>query len=276
MNGGKKPLGYTIVEVMIVLAVSGMMFAIAASFINGKQANTAFTQGANELGSKIQLVIGQVTDGQYSDAAISCTHTTGSTVVSAGLSGDQQGANSKCVFLGKLLHFSVNSEPDKFNVYSVAGGRANDDNQAELTFADSVPTIIAPLTSEYTTPQSLEVTQVTATDTTGVVLAGDFMFGFLQGLGSKDKTGALSNGSQAISLYAVKSVGSSIDKPTAYAKVLKTQLFAASKVQICLSDGSRHAIISLGNDDVTGQNVNSQLNVDTKIYGTAPTPAGLC
>ena len=50
----KQPFGYTIVEVMIVLAVSSAMFLIAANFINGKQERTAFSQGSNEMVSQLQ------------------------------------------------------------------------------------------------------------------------------------------------------------------------------------------------------------------------------
>lgn len=54
MKGGKSPLGYTVVEVMIVLAVSGIMFLVAANFINGKQQKTSFANGVNEMASRIQ------------------------------------------------------------------------------------------------------------------------------------------------------------------------------------------------------------------------------
>ena len=74
MNGGKRPLGYTIIEVMIVLAVSGVMFIIAASFISGKQESTAFTEGANEFASQLQQTIAEVADGQYSDVTFGDMH----------------------------------------------------------------------------------------------------------------------------------------------------------------------------------------------------------
>ena len=74
MLGGKnkQPLGYTIIEVMIVLAVSGLMFIIAATFINGKQQRATFTAGVNEMASELQNVIEQVNDGSYADVPLNC------------------------------------------------------------------------------------------------------------------------------------------------------------------------------------------------------------
>src|SRR4051812_28553600 len=105
MNGGKLPLGYTVIEVMIVLAVSGLMFVIATNFISGKQAKTSFTAGSNELASKVQDLIGEVNDGKYSDIPLSCSANIGGpTSVSDGApDAETQGTNPQCVFLGKIL-----------------------------------------------------------------------------------------------------------------------------------------------------------------------------
>jgi prepilin-type N-terminal cleavage/methylation domain-containing protein len=139
MKGVKPPGGYTIVEVMIVLAVSGVMFVMAANFINGKNARTQFQQGSNELGSRMQGVIEEVTDGQYTDIPFTCSRAGASLAVTGAVR--PQGTNPECVFIGKLAHFSVNPNPSgfgsgdrtKYEVFTLAGERSIGSTQPDLT-----------------------------------------------------------------------------------------------------------------------------------------------
>lgn len=108
MKGVKQPLGYTIIEVMIVLAISGLMFLIAANFISGKEESTSFTEGTNEFVTDMQSVINQVTDGQYSDISFQCVSSGGTLSFP---SGGSQGTNPACVFLGKFLYFPQGQTP---------------------------------------------------------------------------------------------------------------------------------------------------------------------
>jgi prepilin-type N-terminal cleavage/methylation domain-containing protein len=210
MLGGKKlkpPLGYTIIEVMIVLAVSGVMFLIAATFINGKQERASFQTGVNEMASQIQDTINQVTDGQYSDIPLNCQGLTAGGVGAAANAGQQvtfpsiallgnpeQGGNSGCVFAGKIFHFSLNNDPSSYEIFSMAASRqclTSDGVLEPLTFyCDSAVTggysanyplegsgivpIAQPftnadndLTSQATVPQDLSVVGMSVTDTSG-------------------------------------------------------------------------------------------------------------
>ena len=65
MDRGRKSGGYTIIEVMIFLAVSAFMFVVAAYFIQGKQANAEFNQGMQAINSSMQKVINDVNDNNY-------------------------------------------------------------------------------------------------------------------------------------------------------------------------------------------------------------------
>jgi len=74
MIGGNKPHGYTIVEVLIFLAISSLMFLLAAGFISGKQSAVEFKQGMNDINTQIGSVVNDVANGQYPPSAtFTCT-----------------------------------------------------------------------------------------------------------------------------------------------------------------------------------------------------------
>src|SRR5205814_2186232 len=64
-NGG----GYTIVEVMIFLAISSLLFVAASIAIGGQQAHTEFNTAANDTNTKFQQWIDQVANGFTSSTA---------------------------------------------------------------------------------------------------------------------------------------------------------------------------------------------------------------
>jgi prepilin-type N-terminal cleavage/methylation domain-containing protein len=266
MKGGKKqtltPFGYTIVEVMIVLAVSGTMFLIASSFISGKQQRTAFSQGVNELASSLQKVIEQVNGGQYSDVPISCTITShGVTPVSGGSS---QGTNAPCVFLGKLIHFNEGGtggvDSEQYEIFSLAGLRADGLNQPTSQLNEIDPTPIADLTTQETVPQHLDIQKITVTPNCGPV-SESYGLAILQGLGSSSNP----NGAQDSALYCVIGLGQGLDTNHAGQKLnpkvspyVANGLSKIQKVDICVSDGQRYADVFLG---LNGDSLNATVDL---------------
>jgi prepilin-type N-terminal cleavage/methylation domain-containing protein len=258
MKGGKTPLGYTIIEVMIVLAVSGGMFLIAANFINGKQAKTAFTQGTNETASQIQNVIEQVSNGKYSDIPLNCTFDgTTTTVISGTL--PSQGTNPTCTFLGKLLRFSsVNKHT--YKVLSLAGGRA-DASGGNPTLASVHPVVITDLTNSQDIAQQLDVAGVSVTDLSGVTYTNYYNFGFSQGLGSSSG-GSFQSGAQTLSLvYSPVN----LSDPATPDTNANGSLAYAQAVTVCLTDGTRYARILIGSP-----NNDSQLSVKLQVVTLCP------
>jgi prepilin-type N-terminal cleavage/methylation domain-containing protein len=260
MKGGKTPLGYTIVEVMIVMAVSGVMFLIAANFINGKQEKTAFTQGVNEMASRIQDVVTQVTSGQYSDIPLKCTWSGSSTIILPGAA--TQGTRSDCVFLGKLISFAYPTT-HSYQVFSLAGGRADATNGTP-TLAMVDPAIIGSLTITQATTQQIDVTDMTYTDSAGAThtlpatsppsaaTSGYYNVGFIQGLGTSNGAGSFQSGAQSISM-----VYSTIDPTTLSSSTNTLMLQTARSVTICMGDGTQLARLVIGTN-------NNQLSVDVQ------------
>jgi prepilin-type N-terminal cleavage/methylation domain-containing protein len=253
MKGGQRPLGYTIVEVMIVLAISGVMFVIAATFISGKEARTAFTSGTNDFSSQMQTTISQVVNGQFSDVALGCT-------VGASLSfstSGNQGTNAPCVFVGKFLHFSESGDATKYEVFSLAGAR-------DVTTLNGPPPVTpvlgggADLTQQQLISQSLSVNSpIKVTDAAGVVHS-TYGFGYVQSLGTSNGSGGFNSGGQTVGMVYASGLGSNnADEATAAADITGTLLPAVS-ASVCLTDGTRYAQILVGSS-------NDQLTVSVKV-----------
>ncbi|CAM6000316.1 unnamed protein product [Sphagnum balticum] len=193
MNGGSSPRGYTIVEVMVFLAISSLMFLIAASFISGKQASAEFKQGINEINSQIQETINDVANGDTaSNSNFTCISSESG--LSFNTTANSDGSNLGCVTLGKVIQFDVaNSDAttnlDNYNIYTVVGRQfeatntTNDIANLATTLSDADPEALAPgttgapdFTKYDTLDWGLQVTKMTdnGEDINGVGFFSDF------------------------------------------------------------------------------------------------------
>lgn len=294
MLGGKnkQPLGYTIIEVMIVLAVSGLMFVIASSFINGKQANTAFSTGVNELGSQIQDVIEQVNDGKFSDIPVKCVAdaTNGELTITPLSSGETQGTNSDCVFVGKLIHFYIypgnNVNGSDYEIYTIAGCKTTVGCGSPTDIFKSfspTPVIATPLgtsdlTQPETTPSHLQIKDVSVTPIAGHGLSTTTTannIAFFQAFGAVASSYIdISNESGAQSSSLAYAIGPSkngvIDGSNANQATGETNVssdivgsgtFWASSATVCITDGAgRYAEIDIGG---TGSQLSATVKMDS-------------
>lgn len=104
---GKRIGGFTIIEVMIVLASTGALLLIAMTVIGGQVASTNFQTGTRSFATQLQNIANQVTSGQYTyDNSISC-YVDSQTPPKVQIDGNgnvNQGSNQECVFLGKNIY----------------------------------------------------------------------------------------------------------------------------------------------------------------------------
>ena len=145
--------GYTIIEVMIVLAVTAGLFLAAAIMIGGRQNRTAFEQAVRSIQSQIQQVINEVAVGYYPNRGdFRCTATATGPQFSAGSAG--VGTNSGCVFVGKVMQFGVaGTDPEQFVTYTLAGLQKKAGATTEaVNRTEAQPKVIAPTTSDLTIP----------------------------------------------------------------------------------------------------------------------------
>lgn len=136
--------GFTVIETLIVLAVTGGLLAMAMTLIGGRQNKAQFEQGVRSFQVDLQQVINEVGNGFYSsNEDINCERNpSGGVRVYAGT--NKRGTNQDCLFLGKAIQFAVSpvNDPEQYNVYTIAGLRnAVSGNTINLTQA--APSLIA-------------------------------------------------------------------------------------------------------------------------------------
>ncbi len=114
--------GFTIIEVMIFLAISGVTFLIAASFINGKEAQVEFRTGMTNANGIIQTLINDVADGSYPLAAsqyLSCDISSVPPIINNPVSTPPD--HPDCALIGKIIAPENSSNTSSYSIYSVAG-----------------------------------------------------------------------------------------------------------------------------------------------------------
>lgn len=280
MSGGKnkQPLssGYTIIEVLIFLAVSGLMFLSAILFISGKQANAEYQQGMNDINSQITTTINDVANGYYpSSQDFTCT------VASPGSppsfthlpTGTQEaGSNTDCTFLGKVMQFGVNgSQGVGYKVYSVAGRRfaSGSTDSPPLTFVQAMPTAAdngsgVNLTVSKQLKWGLQLTGLyKATYTaTSVSYAPIGSLGFFGNFGNISG-GVLQSGAQSVVVADVPGSLNDTEATTVQNITHVNTVFTSDMgVVICLQDGKGHK----GSITIGSQN-GSQLQTELKMGG---------
>lgn len=278
---GVRVAGYTIVEVMIFLAVSGVIFVMAAAFINGKQANTEYAQSVNDVSTQLQQVLDNVRNGYYptkQNFTCSSGGSPSAPVLSAG--AKPEGTNADCIYLGEVVQFGVinpdgsDTKGSGYNIIPVIGNRSITDVSSGVpldvtSLAEARPT---PLTPTYTAATKKSYTLLYGLYVTNMYLMPDKQkisgFGVFSELGSYSG-GLLSSGAQGTQLTTIPGLdytsGSYIKGYKTYtgsnsasSDILNmadpvahpyTVLSSSQYITICLTAGNGHkASVSLGNN----------------------------
>lgn len=150
--------GFTIVEVLIVLAITGALFVSAATMISGRTAKTQFEQSVNQMTGQIRQQINDVASGYYpNNKNFSCTATGADFSITAGAS--EQGTNTGCVFLGKALYFGVaGTDPEQYVSFPVAALQRNAAGEEVTSIAAAKPAVIYPAAPQTNSPNSSQTT----------------------------------------------------------------------------------------------------------------------
>jgi prepilin-type N-terminal cleavage/methylation domain-containing protein len=145
MNSGSEPRGFTIIEVLIVIAISSFLLVAAILAMTSDQNQTEFDTGARQIFSQLQSLSSDVQNGNYaSNPQYSCVSTSGSPSFTSPPA--PEGTNFGCIYMGKAMQFNPTQNASFYYVYSLVGDQfgANLSTPsafpASATVLDSVPT----------------------------------------------------------------------------------------------------------------------------------------
>jgi type II secretory pathway pseudopilin PulG len=154
--------GYTIVEVMIVLAITSVLFFSAVLVFNGQRSGTDFSQAMQDLNSKIQDYANKVSTSSYSGSEnYICSVVNGRPLLTNG-----SGSNDKCLFLG----LAIQAVPGQstLHAYTVLGTK-------DIYAAGGTDTGQPALNISSTNPEPALLNDGSGTDK--IVLAEDYALG---------------------------------------------------------------------------------------------------
>lgn len=136
----KASKGYTIVEVLLVLAISTTLLFAAITVFKGQQSETQFTQAVQDLNSKIINITDQVAAGTFPDSEqYSCTPGAGGPPSLSAAASGGAGTRESCLFLGRAIQVGI-SDHSILNIYTIVGNRNNISGQTATSINDAIPT----------------------------------------------------------------------------------------------------------------------------------------
>lgn len=234
--------GYTIVELMVVLAISGAMIVMANNLISGQASRNEFTKSVRDFENKISDVANDVVKGYFPNRGGNeeCTAT------SAGIDFDntttvEQGASEDCVFAGKALNFTTGSSV--VELQTMVARRVQQDGSEIFSLDDLNTNDIRPapwLNEEIFLIHGLEIDNVMYSSDTVSSVA--FMSSFANRTG--DGTGGLSGSTTADVRWIPAAPPNNLTNPGSYMEVTD-----ASGIEICVSHGGNQAIIHIGQNN---------------------------
>ncbi len=141
----RRATGYTIIEVLIVLATTSLLLTMAAYFLRGQTAETTFQQSMRDLQSKIEITVNGVGNSLFPNSdSYTCSLVAGADGVKRATlalgSPGNKGSNEQCLYLGRAL--AVAKGTSTLYIYSVLGGKTYDSGGKtydSLTFAQTNP-----------------------------------------------------------------------------------------------------------------------------------------
>lgn len=168
--------GYTIIEVLVVLAVSGVMLTAAIVLVGGLQPQTQFSQAAYDLQSRIDTEVRGVGSSLFPRVdQYSCSASSGSPTLTAVAPGSHtEGTSQDCIFLGKVLRVEIGN--GKLFIYSVLGCRTTPCSTGipASSFNQTTPTVAHQLDEIYDhdNPVLQVISAKDADDNTDITLTG--------------------------------------------------------------------------------------------------------
>lgn len=252
--------GYTIIEVLIFLAISAVLMTFSFNLINGKQAEAEFNQKMRDTRSQIQDWLNDVTAGHSAaDTDNTQCHAGGNNPpkIDRGPGG---GNNPECIFLGKAIQFTDSTmSPDQSEqifAYSVFGRRLSaGSGDIPTSLTDSSPIAATKMggsgDKDITEVFGLSPVRVKSVTANGPY-ANSHMLGFISSFNTEQS--AAQNGNNDLNIFEYNFNGSTSAGNEAGGGAVRDciQLIGGcnspaklTSYQICMTDGHRTAMITI-------------------------------
>lgn len=148
LNGSDKASGYTIIEVIIFLAVSAAFLVSALLLVGSQQSKTTFYQAVISLQSEIEDIINDNNSGYYlRNANFTCRPDGTGGAPHIYNVGAAQGANAGCVYLGRFIQFFKQAgQPDRLVTHTIVGRQFVSGSTSVIvkSYNDALPISIIP------------------------------------------------------------------------------------------------------------------------------------
>jgi hypothetical protein len=173
--------GYTLLEVMLFLAISSSLFAATVAVIRGQSTQAEFSTSVNDVNSKLQQWLDDVSNGftgtsaGSSDAAanfrcqVKGVGPGRSPELKTGGVTSARGTNSDCIFLGKAILVNEDTNNTQIVAVPIVGLRADADGEIINNIQDTEPIAAinsagnlsdVDLSDRYTIPHGTKVLSV--------------------------------------------------------------------------------------------------------------------
>ena len=147
--------GFTIVETMIVLAVTGVLFLSLVGVVQGRQAKMQYKNSMNDITSTVQSTAGQVASGYYpvSESSFRCVANGGKPQITTLPSTGGIGTNDDCVMLGQAIMFGtgIQNGEHEYKIQTLIGLRQTNAGETPKNFSETKVRVMAPGTADPTT-----------------------------------------------------------------------------------------------------------------------------
>ncbi len=158
ISGHKR--GYTMVETMIFISVSSLLFFSAMTAIGGRQQQVQFTQAVRGFDAQLRDILNDVSTGFFPGSSnVTCTITPGANATTrpalsavAPTEDAEQGTSENCIFVGKAIQFAprevnvTDANNSSMLVHTLVGRRTTPDPERRdvASIEEANPVTVAP------------------------------------------------------------------------------------------------------------------------------------
>lgn len=256
-------VGYTIVELLIVLAVTSVVAISAFGMVQGQRERNEFTQAVRDFETRLTDIANDVYQGYYPQLSTNnplCTVPAfGLTFAAAG--GAIQGGSANCIFAGKAVEFSPETGDTRMRVLTLATRRIARNGLPVTSMTDLSNNDIAPVeSSSISTPASFVLDEsfpllfgLRVRSINGNTSITPSTIAFISGFSRRAASGSSYTGSPETNIFSITNTQSGqagTDLRTRLRTVGNYQPAGTTGIQICLEQGvnGRRALVTVGNE----------------------------